>query len=133
MTAVAASGSHAALVGVEVLVLDGDERVHAGIEQLLSEASLHVTCTTDPERAIALVDQVAGRDPARAFQIDELRVLVVDEVDDFFEAIKTAAGESFTFVHATSGGEGLDRISSAPFHYAMVAEDITDLPATTIA
>ena len=33
----ASSGAHAALVGVEVLVLDGDERVHAGIEQLLSE------------------------------------------------------------------------------------------------
>ena len=32
------SGAHAALVGVEVLVLDADERVHAGIAQLLSEA-----------------------------------------------------------------------------------------------
>jgi DNA-binding response OmpR family regulator len=37
------------------------------------------------------------------------------------------------FVHATSGGEGLDRISSGVFHYAMVADDITDLPATTLA
>ena len=42
-----------ALVGVEVLVLDGDQRVHAGIEQLLSEASLHVTCVDAPERALA--------------------------------------------------------------------------------
>ena len=47
------SGAH--LVGIEVLVLDGDRGVHAGIEQLLSEAHLHVTCVTDPERAQALV------------------------------------------------------------------------------
>ena len=47
------SGAHTALVGVEVLVLDHDERVHAGIEQLLSEASLHVTWVTEAERALA--------------------------------------------------------------------------------
>jgi DNA-binding response OmpR family regulator len=51
------SGVHAALVGVEVLVLDADERVHAGITQLLSEARLHVTCTPDPERALSLVEK----------------------------------------------------------------------------
>ena len=51
------SGPHAALVGVEVLVLDGDQGVHGGIERLLSEASLHVTCATEPERALALVDR----------------------------------------------------------------------------
>ena len=49
------TGAH--LVGIEVLVLDGDHQVHAGIEQLLSEAHLHVTCVTDPERAQALVDR----------------------------------------------------------------------------
>jgi DNA-binding NtrC family response regulator len=49
--------SSASLVGVEVLVLDGDKRVHAGIEQLLSEAHLHVTCVTDAEQALALVDR----------------------------------------------------------------------------
>jgi DNA-binding response OmpR family regulator len=65
--------------------------------------------------------------------LDELRVLVVDEVDDFFSTMTEAAPKGFFFVHATSGGEGLDRISSGAFHYAMVAEDITDLPATTLA
>ncbi|HEV7556259.1 MAG TPA: hypothetical protein VGO00_12415, partial [Kofleriaceae bacterium] len=49
------SGAH--LVGIEVLVLDGDARVHAGIEQLLSEAQLHVTAVTDPARALHLVDR----------------------------------------------------------------------------
>jgi DNA-binding NtrC family response regulator len=241
--------SSAHLVGIEVLVLDGDHRVHAGIEQLLSEAHLHVTCATDPARAEALVerqffsvalvdidtpspgagiatiraikqrsptsmvialtprrsfddaveavragaidlvlkapesvaylkdrvidaagrsvgrrevdsvlddvrgvheeflqhfmeaerraidlaDKVAGRDRSRADRLDELRVLVVDEVDDFVTAMTDAAPEGFRFVHATSGGEGLDRISSEMFHYAMVAEDVTDLPARTIA
>ena len=51
------SGVHAALVGMEVLVLDGDERVHSGITQLLSEVQLHVTCTPDSERALALVER----------------------------------------------------------------------------
>src|SRR3954453_8082303 len=50
------SGAHS-LVGVEVLVLDGDARVHAGIQQLLSEAHLHVTCVTDAAAALALVDK----------------------------------------------------------------------------
>src|SRR6185295_2303014 len=63
MTSTEASSSHrplssgAHLVGIEVLVLDGDDRVHAGIEQLLSEAQLHVTCVADPDRAQALVDR----------------------------------------------------------------------------
>lgn len=242
------TGAHH-LVGIEVLVLDGDRSVHAGIELLLAEAHLHVTCVAEAERALALAtrrffsvalvdidtpapsagiatiraikhasptsmvialtprrsfddavdavragaidlvlkapasvaylkdrvldaagrsvgerevdsvlddvrgvhdeflqrfmeaerraidlaDKLAGRDPARVEQLDELRVLVVDEVDDFVAAMAGAAPRGFAFVHATSGGEGLDRISSSPFHYAMIAEDVTDLPARTIA
>lgn len=243
------SGARAALVGVEVLVLDGDPRVHAGIAQLLSEASLHVTCTADPERAVELAtrqffsvalvdidtpspragiptisqikqtspttmviamtprrsyddavdavragavdlilkapeqvgylkdrvldaagrsvgrrevdtvlddikrvhdeflqrfmdaekraldlaDQAAGRDPARSSLNEDLRVLVIDEVDELYDAMEGSRPPGFAFVHATSGGEGLDRISSGAFHYAMIAEDITDLPAKTVA
>jgi DNA-binding NtrC family response regulator len=249
MTITSVSGPHAALVGVEVLVLDGDQRVHAGIEQLLSEASLHVTCTDSAQRALALVDrqffsvalvdidtpapragietiaaikklspttmviamtprrsyddavdavrsgavdlilkapeqvaylqdrvfeaagrsvgrrevdtvlddikrvhdeflqrfmdaerraidladQAAGRDVSRNLLVDDLRVLVIDEVDEMFDALATARPKGFTFQHATSGGEGLDRVSSSKFHYAMVAEDISDLPARTVA
>ena len=243
------SGPYTSLVGIEVLVLDGDERVHAGIAQLLSEASLHVTCVADAERALGLVarhffsvalvdidtasprdgistigaiklaspttmviamtprrsyddavdavragavdlilkapdsvaylkdrvleaagrsvgkrevdtvlddiksvheeflqrfmeaerraidlgDQVAGRDLSRAINMDEMRVLVIDEVDDFVTAMEESKPKGFAFVHANSGGEGLDRTSSGQFHYAMIAEDITDLPARTIA
>ena len=255
MTITETSGSYrqlaaiAQLVGIEVLVLDSDTRVHSGIEQLLSEASLHVTCVASadeaidlvgrqffsvalvdidtpaptsgistiraikeispttmvigmtprrsyddaveavragavdlilkaPEsvaylkdrvldaagrsvgkreidtvlldiravhdeflqrfmeterRAIDLADKAAGKDPARTIQLDELRVLIVDEVDELFSALTEAAPKAFSFTHATSGGEGLDRISSGRFHYAMVAEDISDLPATTVA
>jgi DNA-binding response OmpR family regulator len=241
--------SAASLVGVEVLVVDADRRVHAGIEQLLSEAHLHVTCAVDGERALRFVerqffsvalvdidtpspsagiatireikrlsptsmviamtprrsyddaveavragaidlilkapdsvaylkdrvldaagrsvgkreidsvlvdvrgvheeflqrfmeserravdlaDKIAGRDPARSVQIDDLRVLVVDEVDDFVSAMTDAKPKGFELVHATSGGEGLDRISTGGFHYAMIAEDVTDLPASTLA
>ena len=243
------SGVHAALVGVEVLVLDADPRVHAGVEQLLSEASLHVTCVTDPEAAMRLVnrqffsvalvdidtpspragiatiaaikkasptsmvialtprrayddvvdavragaidlvlkapdsvaylkdrvleaagrsvgkrevdtvlddiknvheeflrhfmeaerraidatDQLAGLDPKRAAPLEDMRVLVIDEVDDFVSAIEEAKPKGFTFTHATSGGEGLDRVSGGGYHYAMIAEDVSDLPAMTIA
>jgi DNA-binding response OmpR family regulator len=237
------------LIGIEVLVLDGDGGVHSGVEQLLSEAHLHVTCVADPARAQALVerqffsvalididtpvpragiatieaikrasptsmviamtprrsyddavaavragaidlilkapesvaylkervldaagrsvgkrevdsvlddvrgvheeflqrfmeaerraidlaDKAAGRQSGRLETIDELRVLVIDEVDDFVSAITEAAPPGFEFIHATSGGEGLDRISAGGFHYAMIAEDITDLPARTVA
>ncbi len=241
------SGADTYLVGVEVLVLDADKGVHDGIAQLLSEASLHVTCVADAERALALVqrqffsvalididtqtpregiatisaikaaspttmviamtprrsyddavdavragavdlilkapdsvaylkervlaaagmsvgkrevdtvldeirgvheeflqrfmeterraidlaDQAAGRTAQHVIDLDELRVLVVDEVDDFISAIGETKG--FTFTHATSGGEGLDRISGGAYHYAMIAEDVSDLPAMTIA
>ncbi len=237
------------LVGIEVLVLDGDARVHAGIEQLLSEAQLHVTCvvsaddalaavarqffsvvlvdidTPDPSngietiraiktasptsmiiamtprrsyddavesvragaidlilkapesvaylkdrvldaagrsvgkrevdsvltdvrgvheeflqrfmeterRAIDLADRASGKDPNRSVMLEELRVLVIDEVDDFVTGMTELAPAGYAFIHATSGGEGLDRISSGGFHYAMVAEDVSDLPAKTIA
>ncbi len=245
----ATSGVHAALVGVEVLVLDADERVHAGITQLLAEANLHVTTIDDPDRALALIDRkffsvalvdidtpspragietiaaikrkspttmivaltprrsyedavdairagaldlvlkapesvaylqervlaaagrsvgrrevdsvlaevrkiydeflerfmdaerraldaddkVAGRDHSRMVNIHELRVLVVDEVDDFVATMELAKPPGFAFVHAASGGEALDRISTGEFHYAMIAEDISDLPSRTIA
>jgi DNA-binding response OmpR family regulator len=84
-------------------------------------------------RAIDLADRAAGRDAAHIAQLDELRVLVIDEVDDLVSAMAAAAPKGYSFVHANSGGEGLDRISGGGFHYAMVAEDITDLPARTIA
>lgn len=243
------SGAHQMLVGVEVLVLDGDERVHAGMQHLLSEANLHVTCVREadvaldaiakqfyavalvdidtqspregietirkikraspttmviamtprksyedaveavragavdlilkaPEsvkylkervldaigrsvgkrevdsvleeirkvhdeflerfmtaerKAMDLADKVAGRDESRMISMDDLRVLVVDEVDDFVRAIEDAKVRGFKFVHATSAGEALDRIATGQFQYAMIAEDITDLPAKTIA
>ena len=84
-------------------------------------------------RAIDLADKAAGKDPGRAVQLEELRVLVIDEVDDFVTGVTELAPPGYAFIHATSGGEGLDRISSGLFHYAMVAEDISDLPAKTIA
>jgi len=243
------SGVHAALVGVEVLVLDADERVHAGIAQLLSEAQLHVTTTADPERALSLVersffsvalvdidtptpragiatisaikkkspttmivaltprrsyddavdairagavdlvlkapesvaylkervldaagrsvgkrevdtmldevrkvheeflerfmeaerraidatDKLTGRDQSRMMYLSELRVLVVDETEDFYNAMTGAKPQGFAWILAGSGTEALDQISTGTFHYAMVAADISDLPARTIA
>ena len=41
------------LIGAQVLVIDGDPRIHSGITELLTAASLHVTCVKDPEAAVA--------------------------------------------------------------------------------
>jgi ActR/RegA family two-component response regulator len=227
----------ASLVGVEVLVLDGNRRVHADIERRLSEAHLHVTCvastaragqlverhffsvalidldtpspgagfetirmlkqmsptsmviamaqwrsyddavaavragaidlilktpesianlpdrvleaagrsigrrkldsvlvdmrgvheellhrfTESERRAIDLADKAAGRDPLRTANLGDLRVLLVDTRDDLAAAMTGARTKGFELVHATSAGEGLDRISSETFHYAMIA------------
>lgn len=243
------SGAHAMLAGVEVLVCDADKRVHAGITQLLGEANLNVTTTSEAEEALGLIDKqffsvalvdidtpspragietiaeikrrspttmivaltprrsyedavdavragavdlilkapesvaylkervlaaagrsvgkrevdtvlaevrkvhdeflerfmdaerraidaddkIAGRDHSRMVNIDELRVLVVDEVDDFVNRMEAAKPKGFGFTHATNGGEALDRISTGEFHYAMIAEDISDFPAKTLA
>jgi DNA-binding response OmpR family regulator len=105
-------------------VLDEIKGVHEEFLQRFMDAE---------RRAIDLSDQVAGRDLSRAVNIDELQVLVVDEVDDFIGALTAAKPKGFAFVHANSGGEALDRVSSGGFHYAMIAEDITDLPAKTVA
>jgi len=246
MTTTVHSGAH--LVGVEVLVLDNDKRVHAGIEQLLSEVQLHVTSVNTAEDAIAAIakqffsvalididtltprdgidtirkikkaspttmiialtprrsyddavdalragavdlilkapesvaylkervlaaagrsvgkreidsvlgevrkvhdefldlfmeaekraidatDKLAGRDQSRMIGLDEMRVLVVDETDDFVTAMEKAKPKGFVFVHASSGGEALDRVN-AQFHYAMIAEDLSDLPVRSLA
>jgi DNA-binding response OmpR family regulator len=45
------------LVGAEVLVIDKDERVQRGVTQLLSAASLHVTCVDDPSSAWELLEK----------------------------------------------------------------------------
>lgn len=243
------SASHVTLVGIEVLVLDGDKAVQGGVTQLLAEAKLHVTTSADPAHALGLLDRhffavalididtpapgagiatiaelkrkspttmvialtprrsfedaveavragavdlilkapesvaylkdrvlaaagrsvgkrgvdsvlqevrsvqdeflerfmdaerratdaddkIAGRDNSRIANIDELRVLVVDEVDDFVQTMEAAKAKGFGFVHAASGGEALDRISTSEFHYALIAQDISDLPASTIA
>ena len=36
-------------------------------------------------------------------------------------------------INQSDSGEALDRISTGEFHYAMIAEDVSDLPARTIA
>ena len=51
------SGSRSAtptrdLVGAQVLVIDADVRIHAGITELLTAASLHVTCVKEPDAGL---------------------------------------------------------------------------------
>jgi DNA-binding NtrC family response regulator len=80
-------------------------------------------------RALDLQDRMAGKDPARSGDITDLRVLVVDEADELFDSLTEAAPDGFIFVHANSGGGALDQATAGQYHYAMVAEDVSDLPA----
>lgn len=80
-------------------------------------------------RALDIADRAAGKDPSRSVDMTDLRVLIVDEVDDLYEAMTSAAPDGFLFIHANSGGEALDRATAGQYHYAMVADDITDLPS----
>jgi DNA-binding response OmpR family regulator len=83
-------------------------------------------------RAADLAERVAGKDPARSISFDNLAVLLIDEVDELRETLTEAAPAGFRFVHAASGGEGLDRMSSDTFHYALVSEQLGDLPPSMI-
>lgn len=84
------------------------------------------------KRALDLADRLAGKDPGRTVDVGDLRVLIVDEVDELAQTLIDAKPHGFSFLHATSGGEGLDRASTSTFHYAMVAEDLHDLPSSMI-
>jgi DNA-binding NtrC family response regulator len=77
-------------------------------------------------------DKVAGRDESRMIGMDEMTVLVVDETDTFINAMKAAKPKGFGFTHASSGGEALAMLGGE-LHYAMISEDLSDLPPRTIA
>jgi DNA-binding NtrC family response regulator len=83
-------------------------------------------------RATEATDKAAGRDSNRSVDLERMDMLIVDEADSLVESLQSMAPANVVFVHATSGGEALDRISSTPYHYALIAEDMSDLPATTI-
>ena len=84
------------------------------------------------KRALDLTDRLAGRTPGATGDLEELAVLIVDEVDELYDALIEAHPQGYTFVHATSGGEALDRTTSGRFHYAIVAEDLHDLPTSMV-
>ena len=79
-------------------------------------------------RAQDATDRLAGKDPSRSISFDNLAVLLIDEVDSLRDTLTEAAPAGFRFIHAASGGEGLDRMSSDTFHYALVSEELRDLP-----
>ena len=79
-------------------------------------------------RAQDATDRLAGKDPSRSISFDNLAVLLIDEVDSLRDTLTEAAPAGFRFIHAASGGEGLDRMSSDTFHYALVSEELSDLP-----
>jgi len=83
-------------------------------------------------RAQDAADRLVGKDPSRSLELDVFAVLVVDEVDSLVDDLKQASPVAFRFVHAMSGGEALDRISSDAFQYALVSDEVHDLPASMV-
>ena len=106
------------------------DSVMADVKQVYDDFLLRFV--ESERRAVDLADRLAGRDPDRALEVGDLQVLIVDEVETLYDAMIAAAPPGYAFTHATSGGEALDRASSGHYHYAMVAEDIGDLPASIL-
>lgn len=236
------------LIGAEVLVIDQDARVQKGMTQLLAAASLHVTCASDPDQGLALIDRkffsvvivdldtptpgsglettrevkrrsptsmvvmltprksfddavaslragavdiifkspdvveylkdrvleaagrsvgsremdslladvrssnddfllrfmeterrnvdladrLAGRDPSKPVEMGELIVLVVDENPALAQTLAKNAPRGYHFEYATGGGHALDKMSSGRVHYAMIEENLHDLPFSMV-
>jgi DNA-binding response OmpR family regulator len=111
----------------------GKREVDAMLDEVRAISDEFLKRFMDAERrAIDAADAAAGRGPNYAPQLEELHVLIADEVDALYEGMLEAKPPGYAFVHATSGGEALDRLSSSTFHYAMVAEDLSDLPVSTV-
>ena len=83
-------------------------------------------------RALDLADRLAGRDPEQAAMVDEIRVLVVEEDGAVCRALTECKPKGFTFEHAMSGGEALDRCSTSRFHITMVSNHLSDLPGSMV-
>jgi len=105
-------------------VLADVRSVHEGLLQSFMESE---------HRALDLADQAAGRAPLCTIDPGHLRILVIDEASHLAGGMAGAGPGGFELVHATSVREGLDRLGSELFHYAMIAEQVTDLPARTLA
>jgi CheY-like chemotaxis protein len=83
-------------------------------------------------RALDAADRVAGKDPGRSLEIDVFTVLVVDEVDSLVDELRQCAPAGYQFLQAMSGGEALDRISTHKFHFVLISDELSDLPASMV-
>jgi DNA-binding response OmpR family regulator len=70
-----------------------------------------------------------GKDGAAP--IAELTLFLVS-ADADLAAVLAAGTAPFRVVHATSGGEALDRSGNEEIHLALVSEELTDLPVATV-
>ncbi len=104
-----------------VAVLREASGVHQGFLQLLMKAEREV---------VDLQDTVAQRS---AEPVGELRVLVVDSNTDFAEELATMMPKGYATTHVQSGGEALDRGSSTSFHFALISDELPDLPQSMVA
>ncbi len=79
---------------------------------------------------VDLQDTIAKRKPE---SVGELRVLVADSNMQFAEELMKQAPAGYTIDHVQTGGEALDRGSSTSYHFALISEDLPDLPQSMVA
>lgn len=83
-------------------------------------------------RALDCADRLAGRDPNRLAEVEEIRLLLVDSDPSLAEALSQSAPPGYSFHSALSGGQALDLCGSSRFHYVMVSENLFDLPSSMV-
>lgn len=82
-------------------------------------------------RVLDASDRLSGRDPSRV-DIDEIRLLVATESPALADALRHGAPIGYAFDSALTGGQALDLCGSNSYHYALVSEDLPDLPSSMV-
>ena len=83
-------------------------------------------------RAMDSTDRLAGRDPERVSEFDEIRLLVVAPDDGLVRALTSRSPAGYSFQSAVTGGQALDLCGSRLYHYVLVSEGLPDLPASMV-
>lgn len=83
-------------------------------------------------RVVDLQDRVAGRDPNRVAGLDEIRLMVVDSDATLCQTLAQRAKAGYVFEPAALGGQALDMCGTGGFHYALVGENLFDMPSSWV-
>lgn len=83
-------------------------------------------------RALDLADRVAGRTAEDVIGSEQIRILVVEPDGRLAGELIARQLPGYEIETVATGGEALDRVSSARFHITLVADDLPDLPGSMV-